>query len=147
MKIFTIGFTKKNAETFFKLLRESGVTRLIDIRINPNGQLSGFAKKDDLPYFLSELANGCEYIHLPELAPTKEILKEYRAGAEWEEYEVRFEALMDERQIPESLHREAFEDSVSCLLCSEDTPDRCHRRLVAERLAKYWPNVEIVHLT
>ncbi|EPE0459056.1 DUF488 family protein [Pseudomonas aeruginosa] len=34
----------------------------------------------------------------------------------------------------------------SGLLCSEDKPHHCHRRLVAEYLAGKWPNVEIVHL-
>ncbi len=146
MKLYTIGFTQKRAETFFELLRQNGIRRLVDIRISPDGQLSGFAKKDDLPYFLERLAAGCEYVHLPELAPTKEILKDYRADGDWERYVQRFEALLDERQVPDILERDAFEAATSCLLCSESTPDQCHRRLVAERLAKHWPDVEIVHL-
>ena len=139
MKIYTIGFTKKRAESFFELLRQNGIQRVVDIRINPNGQLSGFAKKDDLPYFLSMLVPGCRYVHMPELAPTKEILKDYRSDSDWSRYVNRF-------GIPESLESEDFETSVSCLLCSEATPDQCHRRLVAERLAKNWPDVEIIHL-
>ncbi len=146
MKLYTIGFTQKRAETFFELLRQNGIRRLVDIRISPDGQLSGFAKKDDLPYFLERLAAGCEYVHLPELAPTKEILKDYRADGDWERYVQRFEALLDERQVPDILERDAFEAAASCLLCSEPTPEQCHRRLVAERLAKHWPDVEIVHL-
>ncbi len=146
MKLYTIGFTQKRAETFFELLRQNGVQRLVDIRVSPDGQLSGFAKKDDLPYFLERLAAGCEYVHLPELAPTKEILKDYRADGDWERYVQRFEALMDERQVPDILERDEFEAVSSCLLCSEPTPEQCHRRLVAERLAKHWPDVEIVHL-
>ena len=109
MKIYTIGFTKKNAETFFGLIRDNGIDRLVDIRLNPNGQLSGFAKKVDLPYFLERLVNGCGYIHLPELAPTKEMRKEYRSDPDWELYETRFEALMDERSVPEILKRADFE--------------------------------------
>jgi len=146
MKIYTIGFTKKRAESFFELLRQNGIQRVVDIRINPNGQLSGFAKKDDLPYFLSMLVPGCRYVHMPELAPTKEILKDYRSDSDWSRYVNRFEILMNERGIPESLESEDFETSVSCLLCSEATPDQCHRRLVSERLAKNWPDVEIIHL-
>lgn len=79
MKLYTIGFTQKHAETFFALLRQNGVRRLVDIRLNPGGQLSGFAKQEDLPYFLAHLADGCGYLHLPELAPTKELLTEYRS--------------------------------------------------------------------
>ena len=146
MKLYTIGFTQKRAEAFFELLRRRGVQRLIDIRMSPDGQLSGFAKRADLPYLLDRLADGCEYIHLPELAPTKEILKDYRSDQNWPRYVERFEALMDERCIPETLDRDAFQAAASCLLCSEPTPEQCHRRLVAERLARHWPNVEIIHL-
>jgi len=146
MKLYTIGFTQKRAETFFELLRQHGVQRLVDIRLNPGGQLSGFAKQDDLPYLLSRLAAGCQYVHVPELAPTKEILGDYRLDSDWPRYVTRFEALMDERRVPESLNRADFETLTSCLLCSEPTPEQCHRRLVAERLAAYWPEVEIIHL-
>lgn len=146
MKIFTIGFTQKRAETFFGLLQQNGVHRVVDIRLNPGGQLSGFAKQEDLPYFLEHLANGCQYAHMPELAPTKEILDAYRSGLSWTEYEHRFRALMDERRIPEALDQGGFMKQVSCLLCSEAGPEKCHRRLVAERLADHWHGVEIVHL-
>ena len=146
MKLYTIGFTQKRAETFFELVRQHGVQRLVDIRLNPGGQLSGFAKQDDLPYFLSKLAAGCQYVHVPELAPTKEILGDFRKDSDWPRYVMRFEALMDERRVPESLNRADFETLTSCLLCSEPTPEQCHRRLVAERLAAHWPDVEIIHL-
>jgi uncharacterized protein (DUF488 family) len=146
MKLFTIGFTQKRAEEFFELLRTHGVQRLVDIRLNPGGQLSGFAKQEDLPYFLHHLAGGCQYVYMPELAPSKEILNEYRGGLSWEQYRPRFEALMDKRRIPETLAQDEFEKSVSCLLCSEARPDHCHRSLVAQRLQSRWPGVEIVHL-
>lgn len=146
MKLYTIGFTQKTAEEFFELLRTNGVRRLVDIRVNPGGQLSGFAKQEDLPYFLRELADGCEYIHAPLLAPTKEILKDYRADHDWPRYVFRFERLMDERNIPGALNAAEFDAAPSCLLCSEATPEQCHRRLVAERLAACWPDVEIIHL-
>jgi uncharacterized protein (DUF488 family) len=146
MKLSTIGFTQKRAETFFGLLRQKSVRRLVDIRLNPGGQLSGFAKQEDLPYFLTHLADGCEYLYLPELAPTKEILSEYRLDSDWARYERRFKRLMDERNIPAELSPADFENTPSCLLCSEPVPGKCHRRLVAERLASVWPGVEIIHL-
>ena len=146
MKLYTIGFTQKSAEAFFKLLRQHGVQQVIDVRLNPRGQLAGFAKQRDLPYFPTKLVGGCQYIHMPELAPTREILNDYRSDSDWSRYIARFETLMDKRGIPEILDRTEFERLTSCLLCSESTPDQCHRRLVAERLATHWPNVEVVHL-
>ena len=105
--------------------------------LNPLGQLSGFAKQADLAWFLDRL-NGAGYIHLPQLAPSAEIRDAYRNDRDWETYVLQFEALMDEREIPDTLDRASFEENVSCLLCSEPTPERCHRRLVAERLARAW---------
>ena len=144
MKIYTIGFTQKNAEEFFSKIKSHHVRRLIDIRIHPNGQLSGFAKQEDLPYFLKGLADNFGYAYMPDLAPTKDILKEYRDDGDWERYVTRFESLMDERNIPHALNPDDFNES--CLLCSEVTPEQCHRRLVAERFAKHWQDVEIIHL-
>jgi uncharacterized protein (DUF488 family) len=145
MKIYTIGFTKKSAESFFGLLRDNHVGRLIDVRLKPGGQLSGFAKKDDLIYFLRELL-GCEYHHFDFLAPSEDILKTYRQDKDWQRYERQFEALMDERGVLDRLDPAFFTEKSCCLLCSEDTPDKCHRRLIAERLARSWPDVEVVHL-
>ena len=146
MKLYTIGFTQKSAETFFELLRRHGIRRVVDIRLNPGGQLSGFARQNDLPFFLSRLVEGCQYVHVPELAPTKEILNDYRSDSDWPRYEMRFETLMEERGIPEALSRGEFEELTCCLLCSEPAPEQCHRRLVAERLAAHWPDVEVIHL-
>lgn len=144
-KIFTIGFTKKSAEVFFGLLCDSGVRRVIDVRLNNSSQLAGFAKRDDLRFFLKGIC-GIEYVHMSQLAPTEEMLAEYRKkGLEWAEYELRFIDLFTERRIEQLLSKK--QAHLACLLCSEETPDHCHRRLVAEYLAKKWGNLEIIHLT
>lgn len=144
MKLFTIGFTKKSAETFFTKLKEAGVRRLIDARLNGGSQLSGFAKKNDLIYFLRQIA-GIEYIDAPLLAPTQDIFDAYKKHkGSWETYERAFLALMASRQIEDEMNRELFD--CACLLCSEHEPDHCHRRLVAEYLRDKWGNIEIEHL-
>jgi uncharacterized protein (DUF488 family) len=146
MTLYTIGFTRKSAERFFGLLAEHGVERVVDIRLKPDGQLSGFAKQQDLAWFLDRLV-GADYVHLPVLAPSAEIRDDYRKDHNWERYVPRFEALMTERGIPGALDRTLFDERTCCLLCSEPGPERCHRRLVAERLAREWGDVEVVHLT
>lgn len=144
MKIFTIGFTKKSAETFFSLLRNSGAKRVVDVRLNNVSQLAGFAKKDDLKYFLGAIC-GMEYLHLPELAPMQQMLDEYKKKkGDWSVYEGRFLGLMKSREIEKTLSRDVL--SNACLLCSEDKPQHCHRRLVAEYLGEKWGEAEIVHL-
>jgi uncharacterized protein (DUF488 family) len=144
MKLFTIGFTKKSAEAFFTKLKEAGVRRLIDIRLNNHSQLSGFAKKEDLQYFLREIGE-IDYVHVAELAPTQDILDVYKKQkGEWEAYERAFLALMTSRKIENKFNPKLFDDA--CLLCSEHEPHYCHRRLVAEFLQDKWGKLEIEHL-
>ena len=144
--LYTIGFTQKPAERFFSLLRDAGVRRLIDTRLKPGGQLSGFAKGADLAWFLRVL-NDCDYVHEPRLAPTADILADYRKDHRWDRYVVRFDALMDERRIASILDRAELATTPSCLLCSEHLPTQCHRRLVAERVGAEWQEFEVRHLT
>lgn len=146
MEIFTIGFTRTTAEDFFDRLKSHGIERLLDVRLNNRSQLAGFAKRDDLAYFLRELV-GADYEHAPLLAPTQDILDDFKKKKEmpWEEYEDRFLALMREREIESRIDRTGFSRR-TVLLCSEDTPEHCHRRLVAEYLRDHWTDVEIIHL-
>ena len=144
MRIFTIGFTKKSAEEFFTKLRNSGAKRLVDVRLNNVSQLSGFAKKNDLKFFLQELC-GMDYVHVPLLAPTQDLLDAYKKRrGEWSEYEREFLELMRSRRIETNVSGDTIAEG--CLLCSEEKPDHCHRRLVAEYLKQHWENVEIIHL-
>lgn len=134
MNVYTIGFTKKNAETFFKFIRSSKIKTLIDVRLNNVSQLAGFAKKDDLKFFLHELCSA-DYIHVPDFTPTKEILDPYKKGEmTWALYEDKFLDLMAKRNIERSITPQLLDQG--CLLCSEHEPHQCHRRLVAEYLKK-----------
>jgi len=134
--IYTIGFTQKTAENFFGLLKGAGVRRLVDVRLNNVSQLAGFAKRPDLAYFLKEIC-GIEYLHLPQLAPTQEMLDAYKKhGEAWPEYAAKFLRLMAQRKIEKTIPREAIESA--CLLCSEHDASHCHRRLVAEYLSDKW---------
>ena len=144
IRLFTIGFTQKTAETFFKQLCERDVKRIIDIRLNNVSQLAGFAKRDDLRYFLKKICS-IYYICIPALAPTKEIMDACKKDKkDWSLYENRFLTLLSNRRIEERLLKDTLDGG--CLLCSEDKPDRCHRRLVAEYLNDKWGKLEITHI-
>ena len=145
MNTYTIGFTKKNAEVFFKFLNENDVKRLIDVRLNNVSQLAGFAKRDDLRFFLAEIC-GAEYLHLPDLAPTKDILDAYKKkGMSWERYEDQFLNLMARRNIERTIDKSILDQG--CLLCSEHEPHHCHRRLVVEYLNDSWGSIlQVKHL-
>lgn len=144
MRLFTIGFTKTTAESFFTRLKVAGARKVVDVRLNNVSQLAGFAKRDDLRYFLSTIC-GAQYDHEIALAPTQDMLDAYRKeGTQWDEYERRFLDLMSQRRIEQTISREALDGA--CLLCSEDKPHHCHRRLVAEYLRGKWGGISIVHL-
>jgi uncharacterized protein (DUF488 family) len=144
MKLFTIGFTKTTAEDFFSRVATAGATRIADVRLNNVSQLAGFAKKNDLKYFARAIC-GIDYTHLPSLAPEKAMLDEYKKKThDWETYETRFNSLMHERRIEQTFSRDQLQGA--CLLCSEDKPHHCHRRLVAEYLRDAWGDVDIIHL-
>jgi uncharacterized protein (DUF488 family) len=143
-KIFTIGFTEKSAEKFFSLIEENNIKRLIDVRLNNVSQLSAFAKKDDLKYFLRKILS-CDYIHRPDLAPTEKILKNYKTKViNWEIYTDEYINLLNSRNIMSYLKEDEILNSV--FLCSECQPKYCHRQLLVEYLHKQWDNFEIIHL-
>jgi len=143
MNLYTIGFSKKSAEEFFKLLKSNNIMRLIDIRLNNKSQLAGFTNVKHLPYFLK--IHGIEYIYKPEFAPTQELLTGYKKKSiSWPEYEVKYKEILVNRNILKNLNWSIFDDAV--LLCSEQKADKCHRRLLAEYLAQNNNQIKIKHL-
>jgi uncharacterized protein (DUF488 family) len=144
VKIYTIGFTKKSASQFFDTLCEAKVRRVVDVRLNNISQLAGFAKKQDLEYFLRKIG-PIRYTHALDLAPTQEMLDAYKKkGSSWREYEAQFIELIRERRV-EAAWADELRDG-DCFLCSEEKPAHCHRRLVVEYFAARFPELEIQHL-
>lgn len=144
INIYTIGFTGKTAEKFFSLLKENGVKKIVDTRINNISQLAGFAKGSDLKFFAGEIGH-IGYEHNVDLAPTKELLSNYRdKKITWEQYETEYLNLLDIRKIVKKINIDLLHEN--CLLCSEHTPEKCHRRLLAEYLKNVRTDIQIIHL-
>jgi uncharacterized protein (DUF488 family) len=142
--VFTVGFTKKTAAQFFEKLRANGIKRVVDVRLNNVSQLAGFSKREDLQYFLKEILH-VDYVQAPLLAPTKDLLDAYKKNkGRWEDYERDFLRLMEERHIEDKIDPSLL--SGGCLLCSEDKPHHCHRRLVVDYLQRRWGNLKITHI-
>ncbi|MCC5946024.1 MAG: DUF488 domain-containing protein [Bernardetiaceae bacterium] len=144
IEIYTIGFTKKTAQTFFELLVENKVSQILDTRIHNNSQLAGFAKAQDLAFFARKIA-AIDYSHHIDFAPTKELLSAYRKKEiSWSDYEMAYLNLLDMRRIGDKIKIEDLHQN--CLLCSEHSPEKCHRRLLAEYLQARFNDIEIKHL-
>lgn len=143
--VSTIGFTKTTAEGFFERLLKAGVKKVVDVRLHNTSQLAGFAKADDLAYFLKRIGD-IQYVHEPRLAPTDSMLRAYKKEkGDWRTYEERFLGLMSERLIENHFKPEMFDGA--CLLCSEATPHHCHRRLICEYLNEKWGgSLKVRHL-
>lgn len=147
LRLYTIGFTQKNAEEFFELLTSNNVKKIIDIRLNNNSQLAGFSKEKDLKYFLE--LHGIKYEYMPYLAPSEELKKQFvckKPTITFDEYTVIYKQLLKDRSAIESLAKEDLD--CACFLCSEDKPDECHRRLLVLELSEYLgkDKVVIIHL-
>ena len=147
MTIYTIGFTQKSAEQFFELIKKNRIELLVDVRLNNKSQLAGFSKGTDLAYFLKEIC-ATKYIHCDEFAPTKELLSNYQKGSvSWNEYVEVFDTIMEKRGVYKKFLSRFKDYKKVCLLCSEPTAEKCHRRLVAEKIQAFSPDqVEVVHL-
>ena len=144
IKVFTTGYVGKNARQFFTILKQAGIRKVIDVRLYNTSQLAGFTKKQDIEYFLQTIV-GANYIHLPIMAPTKQLLNDYKKGLiNWQQYKTQFKSIIAQRQIQKHIAPQDID--MACFLCSEATADNCHRRLVAEYLAELWPNISIIHL-
>lgn len=143
--IYTIGFTQLALAEFVGLLRGASVDGVVDTRLRNTSQLAGWAKRDDLAFLLPE-GFGIAYEHILPFAPTDELLDGYRAGGDWESYTTAYRALLAERGA-EAIGRDLLgRYSAPCLLCSEPTPERCHRRLLAEYLAEQLGGIVVTHL-
>ena len=153
MKVFTIGFKGRSAEDFLLALKNAGVQKLIDARRKNSSQLAGFTKGPDLRFFLQECLR-ISYEHIPEFAPSEELLREYQSrvgktkknDAAWAYYSERFRCEVLSEQIIERFQKAANDFNVICLLCSEETADRCHRRLLVEHFKRHLPSLQIQHL-
>ncbi|MDI3503872.1 MAG: hypothetical protein PWP64_808 [Candidatus Cloacimonadota bacterium] len=147
MKLYTIGFSSKSAQQFFELLQQHKIKTLWDIRLNNKSQLAAFTKNPDLPYFLTQIA-AIGYRHYPELAPDAELLNLWRAKQiTWEAYQEDFSALMQKRDSNAFLKKQWRQSPKPiCLLCSEVTPEYCHRALVALQIQQIYPKTEVIHL-
>jgi len=146
LNLYTIGFTHKNAEQFFELIINNNIELLIDIRLNNKSQLSGFAKGDDIAYFLRSICQ-CNYTHCLEFAPTKEMLDGYKSKRiTWVEYERQYLSLIESRRSCHNFMERFGSYKNICLLCSESTAEKCHRRLLAEMITVVRPDVELKHI-
>lgn len=145
-KLFTIGFTRKSAETFFNIISENNIKTVLDIRLNNTSQLAAFSKYPDIKFFLKAISCS-DYIHDKQFSPEEGTLNNYKKKLiNWEQYEEEFDCTMSIRGIENYIKENYYNMENICLLCSEPTADKCHRRLVANKFKEQFNDLEIIHL-
>jgi len=144
VQIFTIGYTEKSARDFFDLIKANKIDTLIDVRLYNNTQLAGFSKSRDLEYFLAELCD-CGYVWAKQFAPSPSLFNDYKNGQiDWAGYEAVYRAFLNAHPCLDFFR--LYQGKGICLLCAEDTPECCHRRLLAEKIAEEYDGVTVTHL-
>jgi len=139
-KIYTIGYSGKTKEQLLEVLDAVGIRLLIDVRLWRQSRFVPWASGANLAVALGE-----RYHHVPEFAPTKELLSGYKDGAvDWAEYECVYNGLLKERQVQKLFSADKL-DSI-CFFCAEKTSDKCHRRMAAEYMAQHFHGIEIIHV-
>lgn len=142
--LYTIGTTKKSLKQFIKLLQQNKIETLIDTRLHNTSQLAGFSKKDDLSFILGLVK--IKYSHNLSLAPSQEFLRPFKhKQLSWEQYENFYIDLIKNRHVEKQINN-IVGTGHNCILCSEDSPSHCHRRLLAQYLKEFDASIQIVHL-
>ena len=145
MEVYTAGFTKWLAKDFFNVLKKYKIQLLIDIRRRPNSQLSGYTKSDNFEYFLKELS-GVRYLNDLDLAPSKELLYSRRKeGLDWNNFSLEYINQLNSKKLDNCL--ETIYSHKTLFLCSETLPDKCHRKLLVDKLYELDNNISVIHLS
>lgn len=131
-KIVTIGYEGAEVSDFLATLSQLGVTTLLDIRELPISRRKGFAKTALREGLLSV---GIEYRHEPRLGSPKEIRHELRDNGDYKKFFKNFDRhLKQQADLLAALSTEL--SGTVALLCYERDFTTCHRRSVADALAK-----------
>jgi uncharacterized protein (DUF488 family) len=145
-RLYTIGFTQKSAKIFFGLLNSNPIDIVLDIRLNNTSQLAAFSKYPDIEFFLKEICD-ITYKHDVLFAPTDDILVAFKKKQiTWDEYVAAFEKIKKDRKLKEHIVKNYMFENNICLLCSEQTPNQCHRSLVANMFTDLNSDIDVVNL-
>jgi uncharacterized protein (DUF488 family) len=142
--LWTIGYQRLSPDSLAAELEAAGVRRVLDVRLRPHSRKAGMSKTR-LAAKLAE--HGIAYEHRRELGTPLEIRGLFRAGRTAEAapaYRAHIEATAAETL--DALAAELAPGPATALLCLEEDPAGCHRRVVAEALADRRPGLDVVDL-
>ncbi|MEV0690795.1 DUF488 domain-containing protein [Streptomyces sp. NPDC050388] len=144
-RIHTVGHSTRDFDEVLKMLRDSGVTCLVDVRSYPSSrkypQWNQAAIVDALPSDIAYrwIAGLGGRRHTPKGVPSENGAWQVKAFRDYADH-------MAGDEFAEGLSEllELAEHERPAIMCSEAVPWRCHRRLVSDALIV--AGVEVVHI-
>jgi uncharacterized protein (DUF488 family) len=143
-RLWTIGYERLLPEALVAELRAAGVRRVLDVRFRPQSRRPGMSKTR-LGALLAE--HGIAYETRRGLGTPPDLRFLYRAGR-LAEATAGFRRHLDAAAGDEldTLAAELPDAPPTALLCLEADPAHCHRRVVAEALARRRGDLEVIDL-
>lgn len=141
--LFTIGYAGKDIQQFIRLLQQSHITTLIDVRQLPLSRKRDFSKSN-LQEHLEH--SGIEYRHLGILGSPKNLREKVRSDNDYQAFFKGYTSYLKTKQDTIEELADAVTQKSACLMCVEPEPTQCHRQIVAHALEKRQPQLKVVHL-
>lgn len=131
-RLATIGYETDTQAGLIQRLKAADVELVVDVRAVASSRKAGFSKT---LLGNSLKAEGVDYLHLRPLGTPKAGRDAARAGRTDEMRQI-FNAHLEEPDAQVALAQaiDLAKDKRIALLCYEDDPHCCHRRIVADRI-------------
>jgi uncharacterized protein (DUF488 family) len=131
-KVFSLGYEGRSLDEYVRLLKANSICVVVDVRETPWSFKKGFSRRP-----LSERleAEGIRYVHVKSAGNPSRNRKQGLPQAEVIEL---YKQHLDEN--PTCLGEisalvEECQDGDVCLLCFENRPHDCHRKVILDRLS------------
>ncbi len=129
MKIYTIGYGGRKPQEFLDLLKERSIRAVVDVRLRPDRSSMGIYTK------AKDADKGIEALLASEDITYYSFIELGNVFRDLDDWPQRYQQLMD--QAGDLLTRRLLEVAEPfCLMCAEKRADQCHRKLIADSLAK-----------
>jgi uncharacterized protein (DUF488 family) len=135
LRIYTVGHSAREGATLVDLLLERDVRQVIDVRRWPFSRRFPVFDRNSLTRLLHD--RGLAYRHTPELGARREPRPASRHTALTEPGLRGYADYMETGPFREALAKLLANARrvTTAILCAEASPERCHRRLIADAIA------------
>lgn len=132
-QLFTMGYEGRDINEFIHLLRVNGIEKVVDVREVPTSRKRGFSKNTLQERLQTE---SIEYIHIKALGSPSHLRRKVYRDKDFDYFFRKYEGYLEKCDGEINRLRKIISEKLSCLLCFERSPSRCHRTSIALRVGK-----------